>query len=376
MTTPVAPQRVTTRETSESDVVPFGNRVLIAAGIVAVVLVLLFVWYTAYLLMLVFAGVLVAILLHGFAGVLARFSGMGPGRSLAAVSIALLGLSIGVVWFATARVGEQLTELWQTLPLAIEHLNTYFTRYRWVQSLMASLPDAETWFTGQNAVIVSRLTGLTSTTLGAIVNVALVAFIGVYLAAQPRLYISGVKRLLPLRSRRRAGEVMDAIGEALWRWLGGRFGLMLINGGLTALGLWLLGVPLAFTLGLLAGVLNFIPNFGPWIAAVPAVLIALLQGPRQALYAATLYLVLQSVDGYILTPLVDRRSVELPPVLTITAQVLLGAAFGFLGILLASPFTAAVMIVIEMVYVEGLLGDRMMEVPSEPAANPRSEPNN
>ena len=280
-----------------------------------------------------------------------------------------------VVWFATARIGAQLDELWQTLPLAIEHLNTYFARYRWIQNVMATLPDAKTWFAGQNAAIVSQLTGLTSTTLGAIVNVALVAFIGVYLAAQPRLYIRGVERLLPLRSRRRAGEVMDAIGDALWRWLGGRFGLMLINGGLTAPGLWLLGVPLALTLGLLAGVLNFIPNFGPWIAAVPAVLIALLQGPRLALYTATLYLVLQSVDGYILTPLVDRRSVELPPVVTITAQVLMGAAFGFLGILLASPFTAAVMIAIEMVYVEDLLGDRMLKVPSERTASPGSEPN-
>jgi len=376
VTTPVAPQRVTNRETTESGAVPFAKRVLIATGIVsAVVLGLLFLWYIADLLMLVFAGVLVAILLHGFAGVLARFSGMTPGRSLLVVSIALIGLSIGLVWFATARIGAQLDELWQTLPLAIEHLNTYFARYRWIQNVMATLPDAKTWFAGQNAAIVSQLTGLTSTTLGAIVNVALVAFIGVYLAAQPRLYIRGVERLLPLRSRRRAGEVMDAIGDALWRWLGGRFGLMLINGGLTAPGLWLLGVPLALTLGLLAGVLNFIPNFGPWIAAVPAVLIALLQGPRLALYTATLYLVLQSVDGYILTPLVDRRSVELPPVVTITAQVLMGAAFGFLGILLASPFTAAVMIAIEMVYVEDLLGDRMLKVPSERTASPGSEPN-
>ena len=148
---------------------------------------------------------------------------------------------------------------------------------------------------------------------------------------------------------------------ALWHWLGGRFGLMILNGGLTALGLWLLGVPLAPTLGLIAGLLNFVPNFGPWIAAVPAVLIAFLQSPQQALYVALLYLILQSIDAYLLTPLVDRKSVELPPVLTITAQVLLGLAFGFIGLLLASPLTAAAMILVQKLYVEDVIGDRVSE---------------
>jgi predicted PurR-regulated permease PerM len=134
---------------------------------------------------------------------------------------------------------------------------------------------------------------------------------------------------------------------------------MFLNGGLTTIGLWILGVPLAFTLGVLAGILNFVPNFGPWIAAIPAVLVAFLQGPQQALYVGLLYIALQSIDGYILTPIVDRRSVELPPVLTIVAQVLLGLAFGFVGILLASPLTAVAMILIKTLYVEDLLGDRM-----------------
>jgi predicted PurR-regulated permease PerM len=114
------------------------------------------------------------------------------------------------------------------------------------------------------------------------------------------------------------------------------------------------------TLGLLAGLLNFIPNFGPVIAAVPAVLIGLLQSPQQALYVALLYLAVQMVDGYVLTPLVERRSVELPLVLTITAQLLLGSAFGLIGVMLATPFTAAAMILVKMLYVEDVLGDRVM----------------
>jgi len=122
----------------------------------------------------------------------------------------------------------------------------------------------------------------------------------------------------------------------------------------------LLGMPLALTLGLLAGVLNFIPNFGPLIAAIPAVLVAFLQSPQQALYVGLLYVLLQMIDGYVLTPLVDRRSVELPPVLTIAAQILLGVIYGFLGLLIASPLTATVTLLVKMFYVEDVLGDPVM----------------
>lgn len=154
--------------------------------------------------------------------------------------------------------------------------------------------------------------------------------------------------------------MLSAIDVALGRWLLGRFGLMVINGALTTAALWLLGVPLAPTLGLIAGVLNFIPNFGPFIAAVPAVLIALVQSPQTALYTMIVYVVVQMADAYLLTPLVDRKSVELPPVLTIAAQLLLGVMFGFVGLLLASPLTAATLILVKMLYVEDMLGDRIM----------------
>jgi predicted PurR-regulated permease PerM len=129
---------------------------------------------------------------------------------------------------------------------------------------------------------------------------------------------------------------------------------MAINGTLTALGLWLLGVPLALTLGLLAALLNFIPNIGPIIAGVPAVLLALMHSPMQALYVVGLYLVLQSVDGYLLTPLVDRCTVSVPPALTLAAQMLLGG----LGLALASPLTAAAIVLVQKLYIEDTLGDR------------------
>ncbi|MGH6611543.1 MAG: AI-2E family transporter, partial [Burkholderiaceae bacterium] len=193
--------------------------------------------------------------------------------------------------------------------------------------------------------------------LGGIVNVLIIIFVGLYLAAEPRLYTNGLVRLVPIRHRPRAQEFLSALGHTLRWWLVGRLSLMLLNGVLTALALWLLGVPLALTLGILAGLLNFIPNIGPVIAGVPAVLIALMQSPQQALYVFILYVALQSVDGYVLTPLVQRRTIELPPVLTITAQVLLGVLLGTLGVLLATPLTAAALVLVKMLYVEDTLGD-------------------
>ncbi len=131
---------------------------------------------------------------------------------------------------------------------------------------------------------------------------------------------------------------------------------MVVNGILTAIGLWFLGIPMALSLALLAGVLNFIPNFGPLIAGIPAVLIALTISPQAALFVGLLYIVVQSVDGYVFTPLVNRRSVELPPALTISAQVILGVLVGGMGVVLAGPLTAMLIVIVRMLYVEDTLG--------------------
>jgi predicted PurR-regulated permease PerM len=358
---------MSTEIASEDDVrregapLSFARRALIAALAAAGVLLgMLFVWYAADLLMLVFAGVLVSILLRGFSQFLRRKTGIGRRPSLAIVTLALVAVTAVGAWLITGRIGSQMGELWRKLPLAVENLLRYVGQFEWARRAIDSLPGLGELLARRSGNVISRLTGVASTTLGAVINILVIAITGLYLALQPDLYSRGIKHLLPFRYRERAGEVMSAIDNALWRWLGGRLGLMLINGGATAVGLWLLGVPLALTLGLLAGLLNFIPNFGPVIAAIPAVLIGLLQSPQQALYVALLYLAVQMIDGYALTPLVERRSVELPPVLTITAQLLLGSAFGLIGVMLATPFTAAATILVKMLYVEDALGDRVM----------------
>jgi predicted PurR-regulated permease PerM len=169
---------------------------------------------------------------------------------------------------------------------------------------------------------------------------------------------------VPIAKRTRTRAVLDAIGHALRWWLIGRVFSMAVVAAGTALGLYLLGVPLAITLGLIAGLLDFVPTIGPILATVPAALVALLQSPLQVLYVVLLYVAVQLVEGYLLTPLVQRYTIALPPVLTIVGVVLLGVLLGGLGLILAAPLTIVLFILVKMLYIEDVLGD-VMEAPGE-----------
>ena len=141
---------------------------------------------------------------------------------------------------------------------------------------------------------------------------------------------------------------------------------MVIIGVTTAIGLALIGVPLALSLGLIAGILEAVPYLGPWLSAVPAVLMALLLSPVHVLATLGLYLALHILEGYVLLPLIQRRAVHLPPALTLLTQVLLGQLAGFMGLFVAAPLTLAAVVLVKILYVQDTLGDETVSVPGEP----------
>ncbi len=364
-------------ETRRETDLTFTRRALTASGIAAgVVVVVLLLWYAVDVLLLVFAGVLFGVLLRGLSRMTSRLTGLGNGWSLAVVSVLLAALLGLTGWLLAGRIAEQANDLVETLPRAVEQSTARLRSYSWGASLLAELPPPREWgrlLSGGRGVggsVFGRITGVASGVFGALVNFVVIVTVGLYLAAEPRTYRRGVMHLVPPRNRKRAREVLAELDTTLGRWLIGRLILMFVNGSLTALGLWFLGVPLALTLGILTGLLNFIPNFGPLIAGGPAVLIALLVSPQVALYTALLFLAIQMLDGYVFTPLADRRSVELPPVLTISAQVLLGVLVGTIGVVLASPLIASLIVLVRMLYVEDTLGD---EVKKDEANTNREE---
>lgn len=351
----------------------FARRALVATCIATgVAFVLLLLWYAAEVLLLVFAAVLLAVFLRGLSDLLSKRINLSAGWSLAIVTLTIVAVLAGTVWLLAPRISAQVDQFSEYLPRAVEQLRARLSQYGWGRRMIAEVPNLTDVVVGRGGVL-ARATGIFSGVFGVVVNALIVLFVGLYLAVEPRLYTNGLVRLVPIGHRARALEILSALGHTLRRWIVGRLVLMLLNGVLTALGLWLLGVPLALTLGILAGLLNFIPNIGPVIAGVPAVLIALMQSPQQAFYVFILYVVLQSLDGYVLTPLVQRRTVELPPVLTITAQVLLGVLLGTLGVLLATPLTAVALVLVKMLYVEDVLGDSVVTSNEDNATPPSAQ---
>jgi predicted PurR-regulated permease PerM len=337
---------------------------LIRVGIItALVLILLLLWYAVNVLMLVFAGILVAVFLRGLSGAVTRLTGLPAGWSLAAVIITILLAVGGLVWQLAPSVVEQAGELRRALPEAVRQGEARLAEYGWGRRLIEQMPTfQEAMPNGADAF--ARITGIFSSTLGVVANFVIIVFVGVYLAVDGRTYLNGLVRLFPFDRRARAGEVLDELGFTLWWWLIGKALAMIIVGVVTWLGLTLFGVPLALTLGLLAGLLDFIPNIGPFLAGIPAVLIALTISPTVALYVLIFYFVIQSLESYVLTPILQHKTVKLPPALTIVAQVLLGVLVGGLGLILATPLAAVAFVLVRMLYLEDTLGERIVK-PSE-----------
>jgi predicted PurR-regulated permease PerM len=211
----------------------------------------------------------------------------------------------------------------------------------------ALLPSA----TGALGGVVSVI----GTTFGGLAYIILVAFLGLYLALSPESYADGAIRLIPVGRRDRAREVLREAAETLRHWLLGTSAIMLFLGVLSYVALKLIGVPLALLLAVVSGLAAFVPIVGPMVAGGLMVLVALSESWQLALWAGGFYLVLQGLESYLLTPLIQERAVALPPAVVIAAQVLMGLLFGILGVILATPLAALALVMIKRLYVEDLL---------------------
>lgn len=218
--------------------------------------------------------------------------------------------------------------------------------------------------TSLRARIVSQLGGVTrylfpflSSTVAVAAGVLLVIFLAIYVAVEPRTYHTGLMHLFPHDARQRAGEVLSAIAVVLRKWLVTQLVAMVVIGTVTTVVLLLLDVPAALPLGVLAGLLEFIPTVGPILSAVPAVAMGFVVSPEKALWVAIAYWGIQFLENQLLIPILMREGVDIPPALTILAQALMALVFGFLGLLVAVPLLAASMVAVKMLYVEGVVGD-------------------
>lgn len=333
----------------------------VIAIVTATILLLAFVYFASEVLLLIFAAALVAIFLRGLADLLKPYSKLGDGWRVLIVTGLLIGAIAGAVALLAPSVAEQGKLLRTKIPESVQKASEFLSQYSWGRTIIDNILHPDDLLNSVNvsvADVVSNVSGYFSSTIGVIGNIAIIALLGLYFASEPRLYSSGIVKLFPTGKRGRANEVVHATYETLRWWLIGKAGSMLFIGVLTWIGLSILGVPLALTLGLIAGLLSFIPNFGPIISAIPALLLAFIDSPISALYVLGLYVGIQVVESNIVTPLIERETVELPPALTVVFQIVLGGMTGGMGLILATPLLAMIVVLVKMVYIEDILGDR------------------
>ena len=334
----------------------FAGRAAIVVGIAALVVALLLVlWAARTIVLLAFGGVLLALLLRGLSDPIARRTRMPGGVALALVLIALVGLlALGVTLRAPA-VAAQVDTLREVLPRTVDELATQLEQYGWGRAIVAELRPMLQRIEDPGTMMLDRAGWLVPSILHVVALGFVLVFTALYVAAEPRWYAQGLVRLVAPHRRDRAREVLGELGDTLRRWLLARLTSMAIVGVLTGVGLWLLDMPLVLTLALIAALLDFIPSFGPVLAAIPAVLLAAATDPTRALYVAALYLGVQMLEAYAITPVLQRHAVSLPPALVLSLQATLGILVGALGLALAAPVTVVVIVLVRTLYVEGML---------------------
>lgn len=331
---------------------PVSHRIFIERLIIAIIVVgmALLLWNLRGLFMLVFGAVLVAVILNLIAEPIQRRLRLPSGMALLVAVVLVLGIVGIAFWTFGAQVARQAGAVQEMIPQAWTTLQTRL-------DLWGLGDTVREWSTGIGAGggVVANLGNIAVTVGNGIADTLLVIVGGIYLAAQPELYRVGMIKLVPERGRALAAQALEASGRGLRLWLLGRMVSMAVVGFLTWLGLLIIGVPSALALGLLAALLEFIPFIGPFVAAVPAILLAFAESPEQAVWTALLFLAIQQFEGNVLEPLVQQRAVDLPPALLLFALVAGGLIFGIVGVILTAPFTVVAFVMVKRLYVQEAL---------------------
>ncbi|BCJ90305.1 AI-2E family transporter [Terrihabitans soli] len=330
------------------------RRALLLIGLGALVLLL---WQIQDVLLLVFASVLVAIILRLIAAPIGRFLHLSEGWALTLAALLLAGfLGVTFYLFGSEVVGQG-KELARILP---EAWNAFKTRF----GLEAFGQEVAEQANNPQSALLFNVAGWVFSAGAIVVNLVLVIVGGLYIAAAPELYRKGLLLLFPEKRRPLAEDTLDTAGNALRLWLIGQLGAMVLVGTLTAIGLLIIGIPAPLALGLLAGLAEFVPLVGPIAAAVPALLLAMGGGIETMLWTAALYLLVQQVESNVITPLIQHRTVDIPPALTLFAVIAAGVAFGAVGIVLAAPLAVLAFVAVKKLYVRETLGETT-KVPGE-----------
>lgn len=293
-------------------------------------------------LLIIFAGLVFAAMLDGGVRLLGRVLRIPRGFRLLIVVLAVVAFLIGTFWLTGVHVVQQVTQLQDTLVQQFDRLTG------WLSGIGVMPHKSDVSSILQQAMgSVGKLTSWVGSAAGALTSLFMIMVIGLFLAMEPDVYARGVQWMVPSDNRAEFAITFRRMGDTLRKLLAGRLIGMAAEGVLTAVALWIVGVPMALLLGIITGILAFIPNIGAFVSGVLMVAVGFSAGYETGLYAIGTYFVVQTFDGYVLIPMVARRTVDLPPALTLGAQILASALFGIMGLALADPMTAMIKVALE-----------------------------
>jgi predicted PurR-regulated permease PerM len=340
---------VSTSRPSDSTEHRVTRYILIGIALLAVAALL---WRVRQALVIAFGAIVFATALRALADTLRRRIPC-PEKVSVAMAIGLLLVVFSLLaWLFGAQAADQFAELHQRLPGAIEKFKSWLAGSPMGSALVDAVKQMGVDGGGGAA---SSINHVVTAIFGGVGHLLIIVFAGAYFALDPALYREGALRLLPPSRRSQVRNALNDAGGALRKWLVAQLLVMTCVGVLSGIGLALIGVPLALSLGLLVGILEFVPMIGPIVAAVPGVLLAFAKGPEAALYAVLVYTAVQQIETNVLTPLIQRWAVELPPVVALLSIVAGGLLFGVLGVLFATPLAVVVMTLVQHLYVEDTL---------------------
>jgi predicted PurR-regulated permease PerM len=323
----------------------------LALLIVAVALIPVLIYYLFGVVLMIFGAIILAMLLRLGAEPLKRWLLVPEPLALLLSAIIVLTVIGGAGYLFGSRLAQEFQDVAQRASSASSSIQATLQESDFGKFLLNHMSTADFAVTP----VLSGFLRLSTSFLEALI---IVIISGIYLAAQPQLYRNGLIWLFPPPRHARVAEIIDGIGEALRLWLLGQLIQMVVIGALVTLAVWIIGVPSILALGLIAAVGEFIPYLGPILAAIPAVLVALSKSPEVALWTLLAYLVIHQIEGQILTPLVQRRMVSIPPAVMLLGIAALTYLFGLTAIIFAAPIAVVVFTAVNLIYIRDTLGEK------------------
>jgi predicted PurR-regulated permease PerM len=293
-------------------------------------------------LLLIFAGLVVASMLDGGTRLIRKVLPIPRGFALLIVVLLVIAFIGGVFYLTGVEIAAQAEQLRVTLETQAGRLGSWLTQ-------LGVMPEASDLkgLAQQALGSVGRVTSVIGGALGALASFFLVLVIGLFVAMDPRIYERGLQWMIPIESRDQFAITLARMGRTMRVLLAGRLAGMVFEGFITWILLSIAGVPMALLLGILTGILAFIPNIGAFISGLLMIAAGFSAGPTEGLWAIAIYFAVQNFDGYVLLPLIAKHTVDMPPAMTISSQILASTLFGFLGLTLADPIVAMIKVALE-----------------------------